>query len=349
MAHTPRKALSTTELVELLRSKAQKWVTLPNVTSVGVGYKSEGGRRTARTCIQVTVSKKLTISELKVQGLTPLPKSIRTADGRLVPIDIVERNYRSSYQILPEPSGSEFPATTFADPRMTRRSWLSKIMPGVSVSGLEGIAGTIGAIVYDNATGVACVLSNAHVLCCPGKANGSAVVQPGRSDDADIDRTALGHVLRHHVGLAGDCAIAAIETRLYEEEIYELGIVPRRIAKPELGDRVVKSGRTTGVTLGEVVRVGVVASHDYGPPLGHVQIGAFEIGRVTTGNPSGPISAGGDSGALWLVYDGQRVQDIAVGLHFASQSDPLSEEDHALACSIHSVLEKLDVSFRPRG
>ena len=105
-------------------------------------------------------------------------------------------------------------------------------------------------------------------------------MQPGRFDDADVAAGALGTVLRSHVGLAGDCAVATIDTRLYDEAILELGVAPRRLAKVQLGDVVVKSGRTTGVTRGAVVRVGVVFDHDYGGSLGVRQIGGFEIGPL---------------------------------------------------------------------
>ena len=39
------------------------------------------------------------------------------------------------------------------------------------------------------------------------------------------------------------------------------------------------------------------------------------------------------------------VSDIAVGLHFAQKDDAPARIDHALACAIHSVVEKLDISF----
>lgn len=46
-----------------------------------------------------------------------------------------------------------------------------------------------------------------------------------------------------------------------------------------------------------------------------------------------------------LIHEGSKATDIAVGLHFAGETDPDPSEEHALACNIHSVLEKLDVTF----
>ena len=228
---------------------------------------------------------------------------------------------------------------------LQRRRRLARICPGLSVAHVDGSAGTIGAIVYDRRTGRPCVLSNAHVLAGVTAAIDARVVQPGRFDDADVAAGALGTVLRSHVGLAGDCAVATIDTRLYDEAILELGVAPRRLAKVQLGDVVVKSGRTTGVTRGVVVRVGVVVNHDYGGTIGVRQIGGFEIGPAP--GATAKLCDEGDSGSLWMIEDPatHAASDIAAGLHFAQRDDPAGTIDHALACAIDSVVEKLDISF----
>lgn len=340
-----RRGFTEDELVAILRANAQRWPELPNVTSVGVAYRVRGGRRTNVLSIQVTVSKKLTKAQLRASGLDALPKFVRADDGRRVPVDIIERSYRPSYSIVPEPPGSTPPPPP-ASPKLKRRRRLSRIMPGISVGHPQTMAGTIGAIVYDRRTGRPCVLSNAHVLQGAVGAIGDAVVQPGRFDDGDVTNNVLGAVLRSHFGLAGDCAIAAVETRLYDEAILELGVAPKRLARVAIGDRVAKSGRTTGVTRGVVVRIGVVTNHDYGGQIGVQQIGGFEIGPLAGAPPAnGPLCAEGDSGSLWVIEDANGASDIAAGLHFAQQTDPLSHGEHALACNIHSVIEKLDISF----
>jgi hypothetical protein len=38
--------------------------------------------------------------------------------------------------------------------------------------------------------------------------------------------------------------------------------------------------------------------------------------------------------------------DVAVGLHFAGETDPDPAAEHAVACNIDSVLKKLKVSFQ---
>jgi endonuclease G len=347
MARQRARAFTQQELVTLLRANAQRWPELPNVTSVGVGYRVRRGRRTSTLAIQVTVSKKMTPSELRAAGLEPLPKFIPSRDGRRVPVDIIERSYRPSYVLVPEPaSGTSGPPPAPASPALKRRRRLARIMPGISVGHLNTKGGSLGAIVYDKRTGRPCMLSNAHVLQGNTGTIGDTVLQPGRTDDGDVGNNASGTLLRSHFGLAGDCAIAGIETRLFDEAVLELGVAPKRLAKVAIGDRVVKSGRTTGVTRGEVVRIGVVISIDYGGHVGVQQIGGFEVGPIPGAPPpNGLLSDEGDSGSLWMIDQAGGVSDIAAGLHFAQQTDPMSQAEHALACNIHSVFEKLDVTF----
>ena len=61
--------------------------------------------------------------------------------------------------------------------------------------------------------------------------------------------------MRYHLGLAGDCAICSLDTRSFTADILDIGVRPTDIAIVDLDDRVLKSGRTTGVTRGIVSRV----------------------------------------------------------------------------------------------
>jgi endonuclease G len=117
------------------------------------------------------------------------------------------------------------------------------------------------------------------------------------------------------------------------------------MAQVELGDRLVKSGRTSDVTHGVVRRVDVMARIDYGGDVGDRAIGCFEIGPDDNHLASdGEISRGGDSGAVWMIHDHENdtTTDVFAGLHFAGEgrSNP---DEHALACYPRSVAKKLDV------
>ncbi len=347
MAKAKPASLSEEEIIEVLRARAQRWLDYPNVTAVGVGPKLVGGKTTGQLSIQVSVVEKIAgTKQLASRRLTKLPRYLRAPDGRRVPVDVVQRSFRLSYDLVVESSPPAWVNESALAPRLRRRRRLTRIMPGVSVGHPSVPAGTMGAIVYDRHRGGPCVLSNAHVLAGASGVAGDSVVQPGISDSADLARNHFGRLMRTHVGLAGDGAIASIEGRICEEMILELGVVPRRLGKVAVGDRVAKSGRTTGITFGIVQRVGLVFRHDYGGAIGVQDIGGFEI-SIDPARPAadGRLCAGGDSGALWMIVENGRVSDVAAGLHFAEQTGLTSGIDFGLACNLHSLLEKLEVTL----
>lgn len=340
---TSASAKSEQELIDLVRRRAQAYVQLPNVTSVGVGRRLDTeGRPTGELCIQFTVGRKLSLDQLQAENMSPLPESIIDEDGTEIPVDVIERSYKPSHELLDRFQRAAEQLT----PRQQRRKRLDQIVPGISISHPSGSAGTIGAIVYDNETGQPYVLSNWHVLHGPNGELRDLVVQPGPFDDSNVDANVMGRLERSHLGVAGDCAIASIAGRTFNEALLELGVSPKRVARANINDDVVKSGRTTGVTYGVVTRVGVTVSLDYGGDVGFVAIGGFEI-KPNPGKPpiNGEISMGGDSGSLWVIDAAAPDNDIAVGLHVAGETDPNPEAEHAIACNIHSVLDKLNVSF----
>lgn len=342
------------ELIQLVRQQAQAYLKLPNITSVGVGYRIKDGKETDELAIQFTVARKLSPEKLAAEGLEPLPQSFIAADGTEVPVDVLERSYQPSYLILDDPMTAQLEAAKLT-PRQIRRSRRDPVMPGISIGHVDVTAGTFGAVVYDAFNGTPFMLSNWHVLQGPTGALNEQILQPGRIDNSNLLANVAGRLVRSHLGLAGDCAIASIIGRGLDDRIFERGVVPRRVGRASIGDKVVKSGRTTGITFGIVRRVGVVAKMDYGGGFDRQEIGGFEIGP----NPAKPaenaeISLGGDSGSVWMVDTQGNDKDVVLGLHFAGETDPDPAAEHAVACNIHSVLEKLQVSFinpqlRPLG
>jgi hypothetical protein len=323
------------KLKQIVRKHAQRYLREPNVTSVGVGYRIKDGKSTGEMVIQFTVENKLSPEELRAENIPILPEKIVADDGTEVPVDVIERSYKPDVVVL---------GASAADFRRQRRTRLDPVRPGISICHRDGTAGTAGAVVYDIMTGDPYILSNWHVLQGPAGKVGEDIIQPGAFDGGTLNTGRVGKLVRSHLGLAGDCAICSIEGRGLEERILELDVTPRRIGRANLGDKVVKSGRTTGVTFGIVRRVGVVAKLNY-ESAGTVEIGGFEIGPNPEKLPAdGEISSGGDSGSCWLI-DSAENADVVVGLHFAGETDPDPGAEHAMACNIHSVFEKLGVSF----
>ncbi|MCX5829883.1 MAG: DNA/RNA non-specific endonuclease [Deltaproteobacteria bacterium] len=224
----------------------------------------------------------------------------------------------------------------------SRKTFINPIVPGVSIGHERSTAGTVGCVVYDVHDGSPYILSNWHVLNGPGGKVGDTIVQPGPYDDNRLERNVAGKLIRSYLGIAGDCAIATVDRRRLSPEIMGIKKIVSRIGEPDLGDRVVKSGRTTDVTYGIVNRIHVTISLDYdlGEPK---EIGCFEIGP----DPENPaansqISKGGDSGAVWLSVEKRKPTDMMLGLHFAG--DAGDQSDYAMACYPASVFEKLEIT-----
>jgi hypothetical protein len=89
-------------------------------------------------------------------------------------------------------------------------------------------------------------------------------------------------------------------------EIRDIGTI-QGIGRGELGMRVQKSGRTTGLTQGEIIQVDVTVN---------VQYGAGQIARFTDQLMAGAMSQGGDSGSA-VLNDGKQL----IGVLFAGSDN----------------------------
>src|SRR5687767_13219055 len=76
------------ELIDLVRKKAQAYLRLPNITSVGVGIELKNGEPTGKLSVQFTVNRKLSPELLVLENLRPLPEFITTEDGTEIPVDV---------------------------------------------------------------------------------------------------------------------------------------------------------------------------------------------------------------------------------------------------------------------
>ena len=321
------------ELKQFVRTQGKDYLRDSNITSVGIGYKQTDGKPTKELAIQFSVGTKATPEALAALDTIPIPESF-TINGVEVPTDIVQREFQPDINIVAEPAPSN------------RKVRLDPIAPGISVANKRVSAGTIGCIVFDQHTGAPYVLSNWHVLHGPDGIIGDQVVQPGPHDDNRVNLNGLGKLVRSHLGAAGDCAIASIENRDFKQDVLDLGVKVEQIGEPNLGDKVIKSGRTTDVTHGIVTRIHTIAKIDYGGSVGEQEIGGFEIGP-DNGHPAnnGEISMGGDSGASWLFKaPNGKASKVMAGLHFAGEA-PGNPNEHAIACYPRSVFEKLEISL----
>jgi endonuclease G, mitochondrial len=321
------------QLKGFVRTRGAEYLKVPNISSVGVGYKVKDGKRTDQLAIQFTVKEKASRPELESLGTIAIPESFKIGSVT-IPTDIIQREFKPEYRVVAEGTGS------------ARKKRLDPIQPGASVANSKETAGTIGCLVFDQADGTPYILSNWHVLQGPNGAIGDEIVQPGPFDDNRTHLNRLGVLVRSHLGHAGDCAVATIEGRGAIPEIIDLAVSAEKLGEPDLGDLVIKSGRTTDVTRGVVTRVHTISRIDYGGMTGEQEVGGFEIGLDPDHQPAnGEVSMGGDSGAVWLfVSKAGKPSTVMAGLHFAGEgsTDP---NEHAVACYATSVFEKLAISL----
>lgn len=327
------------ELKMFTRTRGIDFLKQPNITSIGIGYKEKTNietgesERTDEISIQFTVEKKLSLDLLPEMDVEPIPASINIGGVEII-TDVLQRNYVPSFKVVTETNQS------------LRKQRIDPVQPGISIGHEDISAGTLGCIVYDNTTGAPYALSNWHVLQGTTGEIGDQVVQPGPHDDNRLNRNQFGKVVRSHLGPAGDCAVASIDERAFNAEILDLGVTLEKIGEPELGDKVVKSGRTTNVTHGIVSRIHTVTRLNYGGNVGQKIVGGFEI-EPDPENPArgNEISMGGDSGSAWIFKSDGEITDTLAGLHFAGEgrADP---NERALACYAQSVFEKLNITFK---
>ena len=204
--------------------------------------------------------------------------------------------------------------------------------------------GTLGALV-ENASGQF-ILSNNHVLARSNRAiSDEDVTQPGLIDvgcaqianDVVADLSDFVPINFDDTNLV-DAAIAAVRTDAVDTSgsILDIGPLSPNTVAASVGMEVKKSGRTTGLTTGQVAAVDVSVSVKYpnkcGGRGGPTATFLKQI-RITDGD----FSAGGDSGSV-IVEDVEN-NPGAVGLLFAGSSSS------TLANSIDNVLSALGVAM----
>src|SRR4026207_2451434 len=171
-------APSMEALKDFVRSRGAEFLKDPNISSVGIGYKTTGGKATKVISVQFTVQEKVVPEALEHLGTQRIPESFDIG-GVEVPTDVIKRDFSAEFKIVAEATASD------------RKVRLDPIVPGISVANARETAGTIGCIVFDSMAGTPYVLSNWHVLNGPAGLIGDDVVQPGPFDDNRTQKNRL--------------------------------------------------------------------------------------------------------------------------------------------------------------
>jgi hypothetical protein len=208
--------------------------------------------------------------------------------------------------------------------------------------GAPGV-GTLGLIVRDLTTGDAMALSNWHVLVA-GTTQAVLVTQPGPGDNGRCPGDGIGQVAQSAINEYVDCAVARLfpGVRGLRRYIQDVGGVNGPL-RAEVGSRVKKRGRTTGVTLGDVDTIDLTCRVE---AAGVQRTFRRQIGVWRADAVSDVLLRPGDSGsALLRAYD-----NGVVGLLFAgSTGNPfLPDGAYGIANPISSVFETLNIElWRP--
>ncbi len=289
-----------------------------NLTGIDIGYKNNSDSDALH--VRLHVKEKIAKSALEASELFP-----DEIDG--FPVTVIQGNYKAGVLQLSDIENTD------------RTHRFAKLQPGISVANKNISAGTLGMIEKDKRSGRPAILSNWHVLAgSTSAAPGDKIVQPGPYDGGRDPQDTVAVLERMILDKDGDAAIALLaNTRPFDPAIMDINVVPTGISDPKIGDIVIKSGRTTRVTRG---RVNGTGRYFINYPVGRVGVDGFIIVPINQGNTGDEeISMGGDSGSMWL-KDGTT---IAVGLHFAGETDPRPSEEHAIACFSTRVFSRLGI------
>lgn len=229
-----------------------------------------------------------------------------------------------------------------------RRGEVRPLVGGTSLSayvtkggGLYLYAGTLGMVTYDNK-----ILTNAHVIAMNPQTydflnTGTPIVQPGSGDGGGLDNK-VGQLQAHiPIDFApgainyADAAIGSIDSGVGAsagEQFSEGGNYwIQGWTTVSTGDIVRKSGRTTGVTTGQVLYTDASVVVSYGS-----QSALFED-LIVVAQDNYSFAQPGDSGSA--VDKGGKF----VGLLFAGSAD------RAVICKAQHIIDGLGIALKPPG
>jgi hypothetical protein len=270
--------------------------TDPNVVGFSGTLRDEAvrGKLTGRKVIRIYTEKRM----------SPRQRAASRIPARMggVPVELME---------IGKPESADSPAA--------HRGRYRPLIGGISAisANLGGAAGTLGYFVEDAAPPPPGKKAQWYILSCAHVLNsaptGIETLQPAGGDGGKNPNDFVGKLTAYTYANV-DAAIAKIDTGATAEILGLAG--PYGTAKPRVGLKVTKSGRTTGVTVGEIVDDSFVVRINYASQ-GVIRNYASCLLIQSTQN-SGVFMDGGDSGSL-VMDDGSKV---AVGMIVSQAVSP---------------------------
>jgi hypothetical protein len=168
----PRDPQDLARAEEVAARVREAWRADPNVVQIAPGLKIASGRVVPdELVVTFFVRRKLPSGEVQRRGLRLIPPEVEGIPTDVEPID----------------------AVALASPLATRRERRDPLMGGIAIGNgnIQFHFGTLGGIVFDNATGIAKALTNEHVLVNTNEGqSGDPVIQPAPprlQDYIDLD------------------------------------------------------------------------------------------------------------------------------------------------------------------
>lgn len=291
----------------------RKLMRSENIVAVGISEKISRRKRTGKLALTFYVERKVPLEELSADMVVPVAIAESLSGPTAIPTDVV-------------PLGKMWPEI---------KAVRKPIQPGFSIGHVNATAGTIGAIVTKKKEFY--ILSNSHVLALAGEAQkGDDIIYPGDADGGTAPDDVIAELTDFVEFETGgdfvnrvDCAIAkptAARLADISSDIKGIG-PPKGTIKPKRGMKVVKVGRTTGKTHGEIRDVNFRFVLDFQGDVG--EVGFLDQVLCTR------YTQAGDSGSLVI----ERSTGRAVGLHFAGA------DGGSVFCPIDEVLKALRVKL----
>jgi len=281
----------------------------PNVVGVGLGKKRTHGLLTEDVAVKVYVKEKL--HPLLVKDGEVIPDEI---EG--VPTDIEQAGEFSIWRPIP--------------PIYHRK--VRPAMGGLSIGHYEITAGTLGCLVKRGQD--VCILSNNHVLANENRGvEGDPILQPGRFDGGKEDKDVIARLdafvkVEAEETNTVDAALALpFDARDVSPDILNIGRV-RGTRAVGLEEKVMKSGRTTRVTNGVVQDVSATLR------VGYATGSYLFSDQMIVRGDKGSFSAGGDSGALIMDFQGNAVGLLFAGSPFFTVANKIDNVQSALSVKV---------------
>jgi hypothetical protein len=328
------------EISRVKEAHKEALMAKPNVIGVGTGYKVSEGVRTEQLCLVTLVRQKVPAAALQAEAM--VPKVIEGVRTDVVEIGNVRALQSRTSRWRPAPAGVSLghyriTAGTFGCLVRDRATGAPLMLSNNHVLANSNDATEGDAILQPGpADGGKLGADTIAVLerFCPIE----FATQPGSCNVAGA-YASLGNAIARLLGSEHrvvsikanpqaanqvDAAVARPNASAdVLDEIMEIGRVAGSLPA-ELGMKVRKSGRTTGLTTGEITIMEATVTVSYGPG----KDATFENQLIM-----GPMSQGGDSGSLIVAVGSLQ----AVGLLFAGS------EQSTIANPIQAVLSCLDV------